>query len=276
MSTPTQGAYLGSLLKSISRVRLEAFRKSPQETDFDLLGRYAWNMAVCEAFYPTLHTFEVALRNAVFHAVEQQYPATASNYNDIPCWLDFKKQYSVLHKKQWDKVRKAKGYIRSRGKQLTPGRLIAELNFSFWTALFNPFYGYQNPNDPRFWPGLLLDVFPHLPKSQRRRLFVFKRLERFRVLRNRIFHHEPIWTRDLKRDHQELLESIGWISPDLRHTVVEFDTFPAIHAASYTDFRDRIIKNVAMPKSARFMYWKSARDFASKIAAQFARVRTAR
>ena len=39
-------------------------------------------------------------------------------------------------------------------------------------------------------------------------------MERLHLLRNRIAHHEPIFRRDLARDHAQLLELIGWMCAD--------------------------------------------------------------
>ena len=38
-------------------------------------------------------------------------------------------------------------------------------------------------------------------------------LNTLRTLRNRIAHHEPIFARDLARDHERILEVAEWISP---------------------------------------------------------------
>ena len=113
------------------------------------------------------------------------------------------------------------------GLPLTAGRLIAELNFGFWTYLFDADYGYRSPNDHRLWPRLLGQVFPHLPAAiPRQRDVIQKKLTRIRELRNRAFHHEPIWKYpDLQQRYNEAVDLINWISPAVAKTVAAMDRF---------------------------------------------------
>ena len=55
-----------------------------------------------------------------------------------------------------------------------------------------------------------LDAWP----PRRIRADVEHRMEGLHLLRNRIAHHEPIFRRDLARDHAQLLELIGWMCAD--------------------------------------------------------------
>ena len=41
-------------------------------------------------------------------------------------------------------------------------------------------------------------------------------LNALRTLRNRIAHHEPIFARNLREDHERILDITGWISPVTR------------------------------------------------------------
>lgn len=53
-----------------------------------------------------------------------------------------------------------------------------------------------------------------------------------RELRNRVFHHERIihW-RDLDTRHAAMLETVGWISTELRELAIVLDRFPAMRTA---------------------------------------------
>ncbi len=62
-----------SLLKFLSLERIESYRRVASDSEGLLLARYLWNIALCEACYPTLSLFEVALRNAVDHALVPVY-----------------------------------------------------------------------------------------------------------------------------------------------------------------------------------------------------------
>ncbi|WP_346837948.1 hypothetical protein [Microbulbifer sp. SAOS-129_SWC] len=69
-----------------------------------------------------------------------------------------------------------------------------------------------------------------MPRRQRTRQNLSRRFQRIRYLRNRIFHHEPIWHwRDLTQQHQETLEAIAWIEPAAQALVAAVDRFPGVH-----------------------------------------------
>ena len=71
---------------------------------------------------------------------------------------------------------------------------FAELNFGFWTYLFDKEYGYRDPGEPRLWPRLIDKVLTELPRSiPRERDAIQARLTPIRELRNPAFHHERIW-----------------------------------------------------------------------------------
>lgn len=78
---------------------------------------------------------------------------------------------------------------------------------------------------------LLKATFPHMRSTKRWRLDVYHRYNTLRLLRNRVFHFERIWNnRHLERNHDELLEAISWISPELRNAISRIDRFPDVFA----------------------------------------------
>jgi hypothetical protein len=54
--------------------------------------------------------------------------------------------------------------------------------------------------------------FPDLPQDKTRNALA-KRAGEVAFIRNRISHHEPIFSRDLSKDFQHLLEFLSWICP---------------------------------------------------------------
>ena len=95
------------------------------------------------------------------------------------------------------------------------------------------------------WPKLLEPVFPHCPRSQRTRRNVYVRLDEIRRLRNRVFHHEPIWhLPDLEERHQEILETIGWISPAMLEMTRLLDRFDSVYTTG-ADHYARELDSVA-------------------------------
>lgn len=193
--------------------------------ELEAFGRYMWNVLISEALYPTLQGLEVTLRNSIHRAATDAF--------DNASWLVASQ--SPLQDRERISVENAKKKLRKNGKEVTPGRLVAELNFGFWTSLLHSRY------EQVLWPKLTKSTFPNVPRSVRYRKALEKRLNSIRSLRNRVFHYEPIWHwKDLDRQHADLLDTIGWISPTVRHTVSVMDRFPEVHGQGHRPCYDRL------------------------------------
>ena len=163
------------LCEAISEPRIKPYRHQASGSDSLACGTYAWNIAMCESLYPSLNCLELVLRNSV-----QQAATTA--FND-EFWFD-----SLELKKSKDAVDRARKNLEGKHseKPISAGDLVAELNFGFWVGLFDSQY------EQHLWPRLHKPVFPNIPGKLRTRGFLSKRLHQICLLRNRIFHHEPI------------------------------------------------------------------------------------
>ena len=160
------------------------------------LELYAWNAQVSAAFLTPLHICEVVTRNAVAEVLEKQYG------NRWPWSHGFEQSRPVSQR----------GYCltadlqsaRRRGQ--TTGKVIPELKFVFWQKMFTA------RNDVRLWNPYLMQAFPNLPQGQsvsQSRHLIYNDLEHIRILRNRIAHHEPIFSRNLLDDFQKITDLIG-------------------------------------------------------------------
>lgn len=214
-----------AMVRCLSPIRLAAFEDSSggENSASWIIGRYWYSVAFGEQLYPALHYLEVALRNALYEAIATRF--ATPNGVDVPdCWLDWPRTATVLHQdqaEQWrddvEKVEHAKRLIARDGRVVDQGRLIAELSFGFWVGLFAGHYGGRaGDTDPRkLWPDLLPVVFPDLPEDMRKRAVVADRLQQIRLLRNRAYHHEPLWRRKVQGDAKLIIETIGWIDPTI-------------------------------------------------------------
>lgn len=112
---------------------------------------------------------------------------------------------------------------------------MSQLNFGFWVGLFDSQY------EQVLWTRLLRPVFPHIPRSERIRTRLSKRLHSIRLMRNRVFHHEPVWNRsDLETLHGRVLETIGWISLDIRQFIEMLDRFPKIYSQGPEKYEQKL------------------------------------
>lgn len=70
----------------------------------------------------------------------------------------------------------------------------------------------------------------------RTRQIIAQRLNKIRHFRNRIFHHETIWHfRDISHAHDDIMETIGWMSREMRQVVGIVDGFPRVCQHSYQE-----------------------------------------
>jgi len=238
MTDRKQAPCLEALWTVLSRERLEGGYGGIEMPRPDVLTRYLWNMALCEALYPSLQAVEVALRNTLFSAAEAVYPFTRTpGHDQIACWLDIP---GILLGDEPKRVAAAKSRLRDVNLPLEPGRVVAELTLGFWTALFDVRY----ENTRVLWPRLFgQKIFAYAPKSKRSRKALSPLLNRMRLLRNRAFHHEPIWHwKDLRDQHALALDLTGWMSPALRETVEALDRFDAVHSNGLEPFREVVTR----------------------------------
>jgi hypothetical protein len=231
-------AYLDATRKAISKERFESYRRSGDRDDFDVLARYMWNAMVCEAIYPAMHAFEITLRNSLYYAVESAYPAAESDCEDVTSWLDLKRP--IIHPNEIRRIPDAKSELARQNKDLTVGRLVAELNLNFWRKLLHKPYGEKSTQAPgNFWPRLLPMAFPHVDRKSNNVSRISETVDEIYKMRNRMFHQEPIFDKVLIK-HGKLLRAIGWIAPEMEATVREFDRFPETFTLQPEGLRDRL------------------------------------
>ena len=177
------------------------------------LARYLLNMALCESLYSPLQFAEIALRNAI-HSCLTARCGMASWYDAVPA-------LPAWQQKQLDEARQK---LRTHGKPITPGRMVAELQFGFWTGFFNKSHGGTGLGH-----ALASQAFAHAPGPEQDMKKLDTLWTRIRVLRNRVFHHKRIihW-KDLDEQHAAILRVIGWISPELHEMAGVLDRFTAL------------------------------------------------
>ncbi len=204
--------------------RLDAYRRDgvPPAT---ALARYLWNMALCESLYSPLQMAEIALRNSIhqFLSARLKTPEWYDVITRLPPW-------------QQEQLSAARQKLLAAGKPVTPGRMVAELHFGFWTGFFNKHHAQTGLGH-----ALAAAVFPHAPRSERDLRKLDTRWKRIRDLRNRVFHHERIihWS-DLDAQHAAILEIVQWASPELRQMAAALDRFISLRQQGLNPWLDKI------------------------------------
>lgn len=184
---------LPSIRRVLSDPRLDAYRSQTSQDELDLLAGYAWNMDLGSALYMPLQILEVALRNSLHSALTQHHGGNER-------WYQLR--YAFQEQETWDKVQKTTrrvAKVTNLSSPDAPGRVVAQLDFGFWTTLLTSQYGKPTAvrrNWTPLWPSLIPIAFPFFPNptnSRRDRSAIAERFDNIRQLRNRVSHHEPIW-----------------------------------------------------------------------------------
>lgn len=246
--------YRQQLEHVLSTDRLAAYA-AKNDDDLITVTQYFWNIALCQAFYPCLGSLEVAVRNSIHETLKTH--CSQEDWYDIP---------GLLQSREMTKIYAAKRNVRDTNKQIIPGRVIAALSFGFWTSLLDGLYG-NSPKGPQIWrspnSSLLMTAFPHA-SSQAMGVPgpIFSRLDDIRRLRNRVFHYERIChgiilpsrqkkqsprTIPIEQIHVDVMETIGWISPDLQATAVYLDTFTKVHQNGFVATEQQIKRYIGIP-----------------------------
>jgi hypothetical protein len=167
---------------------------------------YEWNAEVSAAFLEVIYHLEVLMRNAI----DRQFPATdlgAPLSVLVPdVWLC---DPTLLTDESREKVNEAIARLQRNGKRPTRGRVIASLSFGFWQALFSSVY-------EELWRALLSGAFPNGSGKRREVANLTGPVLHFR---NRIAHHEAIFSSDLGRQLARILELARLIDEDAEHYI---------------------------------------------------------
>ncbi len=216
--------FLNQVGSALAVERLEAYRQDGAEPRA-ALARYLLNLALCESLYSPLHLAEVALRNALHHALSVRYGTES--------WYDA--SHVPLTPWQQATIADAQRRLIDRRKPITAGRVVAELTFGFWVSFFNKWHARSGLG---FF--LVKHAFQHAPREERDLAKLDARWEQIRALRNRVFHHERIvhYT-DLEAQHADIVRVIGWISPELHELVHVLDRFSTIRQGGLRPWLDQ-------------------------------------
>lgn len=208
---------LDELETALSRERLRTYLAATGGDREKAIRLYIWNTEVSAAFYGPLQGLEVALRNAMHRRLAERYG---------PAWYD--NPDAGLDGGALERLESARSGLKRTNSD--PPQVVAALSFGFWVSLLGPggrIDARRRANyEMTLWRPALRGVFVHrrpLKRSQSHRP-----LNELRKLRNRIAHHEPIFTRNLALQHGRLLDVTGWISPATRAWIEHHSRVPSI------------------------------------------------
>jgi hypothetical protein len=178
---------------------------------------YRWNSFLSQSLYWPIQTLEIAYRNSISKVLTNSFGQN---------WHLAQRFHRQLDRDDADRLREVVSRHQRDRRTRTPpvDGVVAELTLGFWTAMLTRRYAI-----PLAWGRNLNTAFPYLPAGLGTQS-VLQPMERTRILRNRIAHHEPIFDRRLHLSHREILDVLGWICPATRWYVEQTSTFPELWA----------------------------------------------
>ncbi len=213
--TPEEEHHLPSIL---SAPRFATYLRETGNDRTRALSLYHWNLQVSAAFLIPLHVVEITLRNAIVEAIEATHGGTWPWTEGFIRSLTDPRAPAYSPKRDlWNCAR----------QQPTAGKVVAELKFVFWEKMLT------SRHQGRLWDNQFFVVFPDAPRgvtSSQRRSELRADIEEIRRLRNRIAHHEPIFSRSLDRDFERIIRCIRWRNDTTASWVEEIETVRALMA----------------------------------------------
>jgi hypothetical protein len=190
--------YLG-LEETLSSHRLGRYLGAAKGDKHYALRLYVWNARLCEAAYFPSQICEVAVRNAIHRALLAKFGENWHERGGFMCTL------RQPLREQLDAV--VRDEMQAYGAEMNYNHLISGLSFGFWQNLLTTRY------DDMLWPRYLRLACPHMPIGTNV-VDLHNRVERFRLFRNKMAHHKPIFDRSPTREYENVLTLVSWICPE--------------------------------------------------------------
>ena len=202
---------LTDLEKLLSEKRLGTYYNLFPEDKEKAIQYYRINTQISESLYSLLSNLEIILRNSIHNSFTIHFKSAD--------WFSYLGQPELL-----DQLNNAKRKIIVSRNHISSDKVVAELTFGFWTALFNKQYAKY------FWKPLMY-AFPLIDPSNKRRDKISYKLNHIRKFRNRIFHYEPVCNDliALAINHKNILEMLNWINTDIESWTKQIDRFDDIY-----------------------------------------------
>lgn len=195
----------GQILDLESVLSPPRFATYLREAGGDRIGAmrlYCWNTDLSAAFYILLQFCELAVRNGAVEALEVEFGAN---------WHLNRGFHNTLPVLGNGRGYQPKADVQDCARRLaTAGKVVAELKLAFWQYLF------VRGQDARLWIPHFRQCFPGtdpvltVPQA---RAAMHSDVESIRRLRNRIAHHEPIFSRNLVEDRDRIARLVRWRRP---------------------------------------------------------------
>ena len=198
--------------QSLSAPRFSRYLREAKGDEIRAVALYQWNSKISQSLYIYLQTWEICLRNRVNDFLIWKYGV------DWP--LD--SQRFIRQLKKNDKARVLEAVERQRRERRiqapSNSMVVADISAGFWVSQLSSAYDV-----PYSWRYNLAKIFPNDPTLTASH--AWQVCDRLLSLRNRVAHHEPIFTLPLDTHHSEmvsLVEAMCQASSKFAHATCNF------------------------------------------------------
>lgn len=201
----------------LSAPRLSTYLHATGQHPAKALELYLWNARVSASFMVPLQLCEIASRNGVVDTLElvhgPKWPWSPGFARSVP---HHQRGYSPA-----DDLRQTSRKYQSAGK------VVADLKFAFWQHMFTA------GQDNRLWLPHFATAFPGYDTSlsvPAARAAMHVDIDKVRSFRNRIAHHEPIFSRNLVTEYERVRQLVEWRRPTAAAWLDKVETVSALIA----------------------------------------------
>jgi hypothetical protein len=204
LPTNFSDAEVAAISTVISQPRLSRYLATTGGDPRRALALYRWNAQISAALMFPLQMCEVSTRNGIVGAIERVY---GSNWH-VSAAFERSLPNPVRHGPGPSGFSPQRELQQARKGMQTAGKVVAEIKPAFWVAMLTA------RHDGRLWTPWLKAEFSDFtePAPEKCRNMLHKEFEEVRKLRNRVAHHEPVFSRDLAADYERLKRIVGWRS----------------------------------------------------------------
>jgi hypothetical protein len=176
-----------------STPRLSTYRA----TGLDPVDMYRWNAQLAAAVFEVINHTEVLIRNA--------FDKQLSAYSGTDFWFD-DPRYGFNARTLSD-ITKAKNRATKPNTPLTAGAVLSEFTLGFWRWMVSANY------NTTAWPRVRRS-FTGLLRRDRDRLMIEPLVVKINETRNRVAHHETVFTLPTTALEDDMILLASWIDPD--------------------------------------------------------------